>query len=162
VVDDAVARKRPRLGDVIEIGTEKGLGYFQYSSKDPDLGYLIRVLPGVFPHRVTEPSHLAANKELYFVFFPLGAAVTRGLVTIVANAPIPAGAARPNATKAALSIARGGRVLNWEILEDGKRRVVSELSDEERSFSPREIWNDTALAERIAKGWLPRDEANGP
>ena len=39
----------PRFGDVIEIATDKGLAYAQYTHEEPRFyGSLIRVLPGVF------------------------------------------------------------------------------------------------------------------
>jgi hypothetical protein len=156
-----VARKRPRIGDVIEIRTEKGFGYFQYTAADPEQGALIRVLPGVFSERVADIPKLGAAKELYFVFFPLGAAVARGLVEIVANAPIPNGSERPRRMKRPIAIAPDGSIRSWAITEDGRDRFTPRLADDERALSPCVIWNDTLLADRIARGWLPQDEANG-
>jgi hypothetical protein len=60
--------------------------------------------------------------------------------------------------KRPMSIAKGGHVLNWAITESGKDRNTSTLTDEERDLSPATIWNDTALAERMARGWKPADD----
>ena len=49
-----VNRKRPRIGDVFEIETPKGLAYaqFTYNYKEPPVyGVLIRVLPGLYESR---------------------------------------------------------------------------------------------------------------
>jgi hypothetical protein len=80
--------KRPKIGDVVEIRTPKGLGYFQYVERDPTLGPRIRVLPGTFDERPNIGA-VAMRKAAYYVHFPLGAAVSRGLVAIVGSAPLP-------------------------------------------------------------------------
>lgn len=82
-------RKRPKIGDVLEIATPKGLAYFQYTDKDETYGALIRVLPGLYRHRPPEFSILVKEPERFFIFFPVGAAANRGIVKIVANEAIP-------------------------------------------------------------------------
>jgi hypothetical protein len=84
----AATRKRPRFGDVFEIRTTDGFGYFQYVDRDPIMGPRIRVLPEIFAARPDVRTH-TAKKALYMVHFPLGAAAWRGLVTVVANEPLP-------------------------------------------------------------------------
>jgi hypothetical protein len=41
-------RKRPEIGDIIEIKTPKGLAYAQYTHRDALYGNLLRVLPGLY------------------------------------------------------------------------------------------------------------------
>ena len=44
-------RKRPRIGDVVEISTPRGLAYAQFTHKHdapPKFGALIRVAPGYY------------------------------------------------------------------------------------------------------------------
>ena len=87
-----VNRKRPRIGDVIEIETPGGLAYVQYTYNDkepPVWGALIRVLPGLFQSRPHDFSDLVREHARFFVFFPLGAACHRGLVKVVAHEEIP-------------------------------------------------------------------------
>jgi hypothetical protein len=115
-------RRRSRLGDVIEVPIGAAFGYAQYVARDPNLGPQLRVFPGVFDRR-PDIVALAAGKAIYYVHFPLGAAVHRGLVTIVGQAPLP--------------------------MDKDGRRAEDEL------YRLMEIWNDTALAARIAKGWTP-------
>ena len=67
-------RKRPQLGDVIEIKIPKGFAYAQYThkhEKPPRYGALIRVLPGLFQSRPSEFTSLVRQPERFFVFFPL-------------------------------------------------------------------------------------------
>jgi hypothetical protein len=151
-------RKRARIGDIIEIKTSKGYGYFQYVSKDATMGDLIRVLPGVHSKPLTHCHDLASATELYFVYFPLGAGIAKGLMRIVGSAPVPEGADRPARMKRPIGRARNGNVLSWAITENGKDRFASELSDDEQRLSLSVIWNDTLLAERIADGWTPQKQ----
>jgi hypothetical protein len=80
--------RRPRIGDLIEIQTPAGLGYVQYVARDKVMGPQIRVLPGAFAER-PDLGNLALEKALYYVHIPLGAAVSRGLLTLVGHAPLP-------------------------------------------------------------------------
>src|SRR5882724_12682696 len=85
-------RVRPQLGDVIEIETPKGLAYAQYTHEHrqpPRYGSLLRVLPGTYAERPPDFADLVAQEERFSVFFPLGSALTRRIVRIVANEDIP-------------------------------------------------------------------------
>jgi ribosomal protein L34E len=73
-----VTRRRPRIGDVIEIETPKGLAYAQYTYKHdtpPRYGALLRVLPGLYEARPSDFSDLVQQDERFYVFFPLGSLV---------------------------------------------------------------------------------------
>src|SRR5690242_6609811 len=87
-------RKRtgPRIGDIIEIPTRRGLGYAQYThehTKPPRWGSLIRVLPGLFPERPSDFVSLAAQKEQFFVFTPLKWILREKIFRLVGSAPVP-------------------------------------------------------------------------
>src|SRR5205085_10467885 len=94
-VKQASERVRPRLGDVIEIETPKGLAYAQYTHEHrdpPRYGSLLRILPGIYSQRPSDFAALVAEEERFSVFFPLGAALRRRIVfRIVADEAIPAG-----------------------------------------------------------------------
>ena len=153
----SVQRKRPKIGDVLEIGTPKGFAYLQYTNRDPTYGALIRVLPGVYQQRPSAFSDLVRERERFFIFFPVGAAVNREIVTIVANEDIPAHAREIPPMRAAGGIDRNGHVLNWWLIEKGNKRMVNELTTEQRNLSLAEAWNDTMLIQRIVEGWSPSD-----
>jgi hypothetical protein len=156
-------RVRPQLGDLIEVETPKGLAYAQYTHEHrdpPRMGSLLRVLPGVFD-QPPELGSLVEKEEQFSVFFPLHAALGRGIFRIVGNEPIPE-------TKRAFPIFRSqareeiptGPWYYW----DGRRewresRWRRKPQWRERALN--EIWNDTLLIERIASGWSPDADADG-
>lgn len=158
-----VTRIRPRIGDVVEIPTPKGLAYAQYTHKHdepPRYGALIRVLPGIFNERLTEFAMLVAQKPLFMTFFPLGAACNRRIVQIVAAEPVPPHSREwpifRNAPRAAPGPATSGPLF----LFDGARnwRVDSLTDAQRREYPPLRIWNDTLLIDRIICGWRHEDD----
>lgn len=156
-----VKRKRPKIGDVIEIETPKGLAYAQYihkHDKPPKYGALMRVLPGLYKSRPSEFAKLVHQPERFFVFFPLGAAVSRGIVQIVASEDVPVWAHRFPLMRMAGGRDRSGRVLNWWLWDGEREWKVEKLTEEQRNLSIAQVWNDTMLIERIAEGWSPADE----
>jgi hypothetical protein len=150
--------KAPRLGNIFELKTPKGFAYFQNTYKDDKFGHLIRILPGLYDTRPTSFSGLNQSKELYFIFFPLGAAVSRELVKYVADEPIPAWAQKPPIMRRAGGRSREGKVQNWFIPDGNGEKLVVKLNDEQKHFSLAQIWNDTMLIERICSGWLPEND----
>ena len=151
--------KSLKIGDIFEIQTPNGFAYLQYTQKDPALGHLIRVLAGNIKQRQKSFKEIASTKELFFVFFPLSAAERRKIVTWVANEEIPAWAKERPMMKKRGGITRDGKVLNWIITDGTDEQIVKQLTEEQKEYSPEEIWNDTMLVQRICKGWMPRDEA---
>jgi hypothetical protein len=139
-------------GDVFEIATPRGLAHFQCVLRVPKYSDLIRILPGLLPKTPAEYSQLVRERELYFVYFPLGAAARRGIVRKVGHEPIPPGSGKPAKTRRAGARARGGQVLAWIIEEGNRERLARELRPEEKLLSVNSIWNDTLLIERICKG----------
>jgi len=148
-------RSKPKFGDVLEISTAKGFAYFQYAHHDSEYGALIRVLPGVFEKRPGAFADIVSQPERFFTFFPLAAAINRGLVVVVGNEDIPRAAQKMPVMRAAGGIDRTGKVLNWWILEGANKTMVSLLSEEQQGLSIAEIVNDTLLAQRIVEGWSP-------
>jgi hypothetical protein len=154
-------RKRPKIGDVIEIPTPKGLAYAQYTHNNRLYGYLIRVLPGFYEKRPTDFSELVRQKECYFVFFILGVAASQGLVKIVANEPIPSQSRKFPLFRTGAHDTEG-RVPNWW-LWDGKREwFIGELKPEHYQLPIAEIWTDVFLVDRITQGWKPEDDLGIP
>lgn len=149
---------RTKFGDVFEIKTARGLGYFQFVNKHPEFGQLIRVLPGIHEERPADLSKLSAEKEVYFVFFPVTAAVSKALVEKIGNFAVPIWAQGIPLMRRPGARAPGGKVLTWFIVNDRGEKLVKELSEDQRQLSLAVIWNDTLLAERIAAGWKPSDD----
>lgn len=154
-------RVRPRIGDIVEIETPVGLAYAQYTHKHdvpPHMGALIRVLLGLFKERPDGFRELAEKQERFFVFFPLGAACNRRIVTIVANEAIPVACRKFPRLRAAGFVDHSGKVHDWWIFDGEKEERVGALTAEIARLSPCEVWNDTLLIERIASGWSPEQD----
>lgn len=149
-------RKRPRIGDVVELRTPAGFAYAQYTHRHdapPRYGALIRVLPGIFGSRPGSFSKLVAEKERFFVFFPLGAACHRGITTIVANEEIP-----PAAKPFPVLRSRAYEGPSWWLWDGEREWRVFEQSEEVMALSIHQVVNDTMLADMIARGWSPAVE----
>lgn len=69
-------KRRPKIGDVIEIPTPRGLAYAQYTHKHPMYGALLRVLRGIYTKRPADFSEVVKQEEHFKAFFPLKAAGT--------------------------------------------------------------------------------------
>jgi len=158
VAKKAAERTRPRIGDVIEIETPKGLAYAHYTHRHQDpprYGALLRVLPGLHARRPSDFAPIVEQDDRFCVFFPLGAAANRGLVRIVANAVIPD-------AKQAFPVFRsrvivGDQVGPWKIWA-GTTERSARRGDRWTRHAVRQVWNDALLIDRIASGWSPDDD----
>lgn len=156
-----VKHKRPQIGDIVEIKTPKGLAYAQYTHKHdepPKYGALIRVLPGLYKSRPSEFSELVQQTERFFVFFPLGAAVARGIVTIVAHEEVPKRCRPFPLFRDGVKNPATGRVETWWLWDGEREWKVGDLKPEQYNLPIRAVWNDTLLIQRIVEGWSPVDE----
>jgi hypothetical protein len=145
--------KRPRLGDIIEIVTSKGLGYAQYSHKNLEFGSLLRVFVPIFRERPTDFSALIASEPGFLTFFPLGAAVNRGLVTVAAHAVLPLEAQTFPLFRCGFENPMTGKIDCWWLWDGEKEWRVGTLLTDQYRLPLREIINDTLLIERIETGW---------
>jgi ribosomal protein L34E len=156
-------RKRPRIGDVIEIPTPEGFAYAHYTHRHetpPRFGALIRVLPGLYTERPVDFAALVRQRPQFITFFPVGAACNRGITSVVASEPVGGDAAVFPTFRGAHRDRSGRQVLPW-FLWDGRttKRVEHDLTPEEmREYPPKEVINDTLLIERIISGWRHEDD----
>ncbi len=84
----ARTRAKQTLGTVIEIPTRDGLAYAQYSHDHDRYGQLIRVLPGVYDNQ-PDLAEVVKQRERFFVFFPLDAAIREGIFRVVEQYEVP-------------------------------------------------------------------------
>jgi hypothetical protein len=147
-----------KTGDVFAITTSKGEAYFQYVGKMPLMGPLIRVLPGTYPSEVPPWETLVERETNFWVFFPVGAALKRGLVRKVKNCAIPEHAKSPPVFRAGVVDPATGKVETWWLWDGEKEWPVGEISAEQRKLPIRGAWNDTLLIQRIEEGWLPEKD----
>ncbi|MCG9968492.1 hypothetical protein L9W92_10555 [Pelotomaculum terephthalicicum JT] len=150
--------KKIQIGDVFEIATSKGKGYFQYIYSNKTIGELIRILPGLYLDKPRNMIAIAAAKEVYFVHFPLKAAFKKGIVQFIGNYSLPQDLELPRQMRSK-NVDKNGNLICWYIVEyDTWRRVIiKELTKDQKKLSPWGIWNDTLLIERLAEGWTPEE-----
>lgn len=155
-------RRRVRLGDVFAIPTKAGVAYAQYiyaHREPPRYGALIRVFEPIFESPLEDLLVVVGCPERFLTFFPLGAAVNRGIFQIVGNAPIPSKYAALPMFRAASRFDGGfqGKVLTWSFWDGQSRytRETSELTESEKRMSIKQCVTDVALIDMIEKNWRP-------
>lgn len=144
-------RSRPQIGDIVEIPAGSQLAYAQYTHKHRVYGALLRILPGLYATRPTDFGGLAAQGNQFLAFFPLGAACSRRIVSVVANEAIPDHSSEFPVFRSCVKT-KEGRGLHW--LWDGEREWhIGELKPGMEKWPIRGVVNDTLLVERILQGW---------
>jgi hypothetical protein len=155
---NSVIRKRPRIGDLIEISTPNGFAYAHFTHKHARYGALIRVVPGFYAARPSIFASLVQLRPQFMTFFPLGVACNRGIVSIVANETVPMHAAAfPTFRSGTPGL--DGRVETWWLWDGTTEWRVGALTPAMRLLPIRGIWNDTLLIERISLGWRSEDDS---
>jgi hypothetical protein len=145
------------FGDLFEIKTEKGFGYFQYVFDEIDKIQIIRVLTNHFTEQPESFTEIVNEKEFYYIHFPLVTAFNRKLISFTGNYAIPSSVSKPKYMRTTHTIR--GKMLGWHIVDTLtlKRQFVIDLSEEQKQLSPWGIWNDTLLKERISQNWTLND-----
>ncbi len=152
--------KRPKIGDVIEIQVQSGFAYAQCINKHvkpPNWGHLLRVFPTIHQSRPQDFSEIVTGPEQFTVFFPLGAAVARGIVKIASQEIVPEPFRKFPIFRAS-HLTREGYKGGWWLWDGEKEWYVGELTLEQRHYPIRAIWNDTLLIQRIEEGWTSTDK----
>lgn len=147
--------KRLKAGDIIEIKTTKGYGYFQCMIVDKTEGDLIKVFNKVFENPESNLDSILSVDDTYFFSFPLSYALKRKLVSIIGFKEIETDFQTPLFMRTKHIIR--GEFLGWHIVNTNTlfRKLVKELSEEEKKLSEFGIVNDTYLIEKLDSGWSP-------
>ena len=148
----------PRVGDLIEIPTAKGLAYAQFTHKVPSYGHLIRVVEGIWRARPDPLDGVVNSATRFFTFFPVTAALNQHIVAHAGNLPVPPQFTDfPLMRKSGLQPPGGGKVDWW--LWDGKDEWrIGPLTPEQRKLSIAQVMNDTMLITRIESDWRPETD----
>jgi hypothetical protein len=150
--------KKPKVGDIIEIPTSKGLGYAQYTHQHPQFGGLIRVFDALFQRRPDDFGSLVEGPLRFSTFFPLHAAVNKGIFKVVGHREV----ARPNRPfpifRNGVSDPKTKKVAVWWFWDGQKEWQVGKITPEQRKLPIQGIWNDTMLVQRIEEGWRPETD----
>jgi|SRR5882762_10347375 len=146
---------RPKIGDIIEIPTSKGLAYAQYTHQHPQFGGLIRVFETLFQQRPDDFISLVNGPVRFSTFFPLRAAVSKGIFKVVEHH----GVADPNRAfpvfRSGIADPKTKKVAVWWLWDGQREWRVGEITPEQRKLPLRSTWNDTMLVQRIEEGWRP-------
>lgn len=148
--------KRIREGDVFEVSTPRGFAYIQYTSKHPEYGQTVRVLPGLYDELPDVGSLVA--EHLFFAFYPVSLAAQRNMVKRIGLFDIPEGKSTPERLRRAGGRTREGLVRNWIVEEPAGERLVVKLSQDEKLLSLAQIWNHEMLVTRLSDEWRPNRE----
>jgi len=79
-----------KIGDVVELNTNRGFSYLHYTHKHRQYGALLRAFAGFHEARPSSLTELMVGASVFQCFFPLGAAVDQGIVSIVGNVELSA------------------------------------------------------------------------
>jgi hypothetical protein len=158
-----MSARKPKVGDVAEIRTLRGLAYVQYTLDGKGHGEIVRALPGVHQCRPNLDA-LVSQRELYFVFYTLAYAMRKGEVEVVCNLPVPESARSEPLMRHASGRTREGKVTGWRIVPalrpltvDFLMRtpVLRELTQEQERLSIHHIWPHPVMVKELARGWTP-------
>jgi hypothetical protein len=151
-----VTRKRPQIGDVIEIPTPEGLAYAQFTHQHQVYGALLRVMPGLHSSRPESLNQLVLGVPQFSTFFALGAACNRGIVRVVANEPISTSLIEFPTFRMSVK-GRDGEWGPWWLWDGVEEWKIGKLNAGMVALPIRGIINDTLLVERIISGWRHED-----
>lgn len=155
---------KAKIGDIFEIKTPAGLAYIQYTHPSPDMGALVRVLPGLFSARPTYFADLAKQRELYFVFYTLRYALRDHQTEAVSHQPIPEWAQPCPLLRWPGGRDQSGKVLGWKIIKASdhltlefhqRTPILRTLTPEQEKLSIDQLWPHPTLVKEIARGWTP-------
>ncbi|MFA0809793.1 hypothetical protein [Microbulbifer epialgicus] len=147
--------RRLKIGDLIEIPTQKGLSYAHYTHKDKVCGQLIFVYKGFYHKRPNNLKEILTKEVQFYTFFPLTSAVNHGDMTFVENIPLVEHEVKFPLFRTGMADPKTKKIEDWWIW-DGKNSVrVGTLDNDQKKLPPRGVWNDTLLIKRIEDQWSP-------
>lgn len=152
---------RAKIGDIIEISTKEGFAYAQYThnhNEAPKYGQLLRVLEGVYAEHQNNLEILLHNPVQFVTFFPLNAALTRGIVSVIGNMPIPTKWQEfPMFRVKGLIDKETKKAKRWGLWNGVHKETMLDrpLTEAEKKLPILAIINDAMLIEYIEMGWRP-------
>ena len=150
--------KRPRLGDIVQVSTTNGFAYAQLTHRNPMMGFLLRILPGLYPKPLTNFTEKVCEKELYHTFVFREDLTEPPVTSIVGHEPVPERCRAFPLFRTGVRDPKTSRVPTWWLWDGNVSWPIGTLIDEQRHLSLRQIWNYKILADRAGRGWLPTDE----
>ncbi|MGH8417288.1 MAG: hypothetical protein ACRER8_08385 [Pseudomonas sp.] len=142
--------KKVKLGDILQVLTSQGVAYAQVTHKHPEFGFLIRVFPGFHNKQPKNFSAVVQGEPQFSAFFVVQSAVNQGLLSVVANVPVPE-RLQVFPTFRSRNGGPGGSIWLW----DGEKacRVERDLRSNEMEYPTEGIISAPLLVERIEKNY---------
>lgn len=150
--------KKNSLGDIFFVETSNGYALLQYLFEDHRIGSLIRVFEGFFE----DVNKIDFNQILikkFDLFFPLEFMLKKKMIGRVDGINLRIDAF-PLKMKEPFIVR--GEFKGWYIIniDDWKRELSIDLSNEEKEYSEWGIWNFQLLLERLETNWTPKQEVH--
>lgn len=152
-------RRRPAIGDILEIKTSKGLVYLQYTHERGPFASVVRWLPGYFAERPTDFTELARQPEHCTFQYLVPDSVRHGDMTPVGQAEIPERCrSYPWFRMAIRKDFEHGRVTLWRVGNETEWYHAEELTPEVRQIPLSGIWGHGLLMDRLESLWDPEHD----
>jgi hypothetical protein len=142
--------KEVKLGDIFQVLTSQGVTYAQVIHKHPEFGFLICVSPGFHNKQPKDFSVVVDVEPQLPAFFVVQGAVNQGLLSVVANFPVPE-RLQVFPPFRSRNGGPGGSIWLWNGSE--ALRLESEISSEELKHSTRGIISAPLLVGRSEKNY---------
>ena len=129
-----VPMTKPKIGDIIEIKTRCGYAYALYTHEHKMFGSLLRVFGLVNSSRPNSFDDLIAREPQFETFFPLAAALARGVVSAAGRVEIPLRLRRFPVFRDGVADPKTGKVPNWWLWDGEKEWLIGNLSEEQAKY----------------------------
>ena len=146
---------KPRIGDVVEIKTSKGLAYAQVTHTHNTHGTLLRVLPSFFDGQPADLAQIVDQLEMFVAFVELTIPIKKGSMAVVANLPVPVWAQKFPTFRSGMPNPKTNKVEVWWLWNGEKHWRIGKLTDEQRKLPIGGIWGDEFFIDRLESGWRP-------
>lgn len=144
--------KRKKLGDVIEFRVRGGVAYALYTHEHPEYGSLLRVWNRIHEIDLVDFDAFIQIDSSFCCFFPLGAALSRGIVKVAGNVLVPK-SLKVFPTFRTGMVEPDGSVKTWWLWDGTSSLKIGSLTEAQAKLPTRGIWNDTLVVARVEQGW---------
>jgi hypothetical protein len=149
---------KPKIGDVFEIRTQKGLAYGMFTHYKQGYGAVIRIFDRVYPSRPASIAEILKNAVQFTTFFPLSAAVSQELFEVVGNSEVPGELEDFPVFRTGMRNPLNSHIESWSLWDGERSLKVGKLTRDQYRLPIRSIWNDSILINRVENGWRPEND----
>lgn len=151
-VAEATQTRRPQRGLTFSLPCDRGFAVAVVTHDVPRIGSLIWIAEPIFEEQPALADLDRIERWRWCVFFPVGAALRRKLVTPIGVMGVPQGLEEVPAMRSG-SVTQGWTRVEFD---DGVSRPAGRAADP--SLPIYQVVNDTRLREMIDSEWRPEDE----